>query len=36
VDVSGEYEAEVERWHAERAARLRSPDAWLAWSGSIG
>jgi hypothetical protein len=27
------YLADVERWHAERAARLRSPDGWLALVG---
>jgi uncharacterized protein (DUF1684 family) len=33
VATSAEYEAEVERWHAERDARLRSPDGWLALVG---
>jgi len=33
LDASVPYEAEVERWHAERDARLRSPDGWLALVG---
>jgi len=28
-----DYVAEVERWHADRDARLRSPDGWLALVG---
>jgi len=33
VEPSVQYEAGVERWHAERDARLRSPDGWLALVG---
>jgi hypothetical protein len=33
VEESAEYQAEVERWHAERDKRLRSPDGWLTLVG---
>jgi len=33
VDASVQYQAEVEQWHAERDARLRSPEGWLALVG---
>ena len=33
MEPSVQYEAGVERWHAERDARLRSPDGWLALVG---
>jgi uncharacterized protein (DUF1684 family) len=33
VEPSVQCEAEVERWHAEHDARLRSSDGWLALVG---
>ncbi|MEX0630477.1 MAG: DUF1684 domain-containing protein [Chloroflexota bacterium] len=31
--IAADYLYEIERWHAERDARLRSPDGWLALVG---
>lgn len=33
METSVQHEAEVERWHAERDKRLRSPEGWLALVG---